>query len=179
VWRGDPPTAQESPAVTLALTAASNGVFEGDATITLQAGDWIVYYDGTTIIGAETYLQSVAVGGTGSVRSAGYLGDFNEDDIIYFFWYGEAGATGTIAAYKDAGDVQETTGIGGTRNFDGNTGVNLCSITLTANDAFYTRGSDYHIVLIGATIDGITITQTIAEFSINNRSDKFAFIRQP
>jgi hypothetical protein len=52
VYRGDPPALQDTVVLS---DGVFDGIFEGDAGISLVAGDWIVYYDGTTIIGAETY----------------------------------------------------------------------------------------------------------------------------
>jgi hypothetical protein len=59
-------------------------------------------------------------------------------------------------------------GITDTVNFDGITGVHHCTIDLSDNtDAgFYSAGSDYFVVLVGAVIDGQTVNATLAQFSI-------------
>ena len=105
-----------------------------------------------------------------------YLGNYKEDDIIYFLWgTNEAnGASitrtvnGEVRVYKDNNIAQSTAGITDTEDFDGLTGVHACTIDLSA-DAFYAVGADYSVVLQGATIDGKTVNSPLAHFSIENR----------
>lgn len=109
---------------------------------------------------------------------APYLGDYVEDETLYFTWHtsDSSGASitrstdGTISVYKDGGVAQTTTGVTDTEDFDGVTGVHLVTIVLT--DAFYVVGSDYSIVLSAATIDTQTVNATLAHFSIENRFDE-------
>lgn len=106
-----------------------------------------------------------------------YLGDYPEDATLYFCWStnDKSGAAitratdGTIKAYKDDGTTESTAGIIDTEDFDTNTGIHNCKIDLSA-DVFYATGSDYSIVLVGATIDGETINAVLATFSVENRS---------
>lgn len=105
-----------------------------------------------------------------------YLGDFQEDTIVYFNWdtFGKFGQSitrstnGTISVYKDDGTTQSTAGITDTEDFDGLTGIHNCKIDLSA-DAFYATGHDYSVVLSGAVIDGETVNAVLAQFSIENR----------
>jgi len=105
-----------------------------------------------------------------------YLGDYEEDDRLYFCWStnDKSGASitratdGTIKVYKGTGSGECTTGITDTKDFDGITGVHNCMIDLST-DAFYTPGSDYSVVLAGAVIDGETVNAVLATFSIENR----------
>lgn len=105
-----------------------------------------------------------------------YLGDYNEDDTVYFLWSSNdlAGASitratdGTISVYKDNGTTQSTAGITDTEDFDSLTGIHACTIDLSA-DAFYATGADYAVVLSAATIDGQTVNAVLAHFSIENR----------
>lgn len=108
-----------------------------------------------------------------------YLGDYVEDDTLYFLWSTNdtSGASitratdGTISVYKDNGLTQSTAGITDTEDFDSLTGIHACTIDLSA-DAFYAIGADYSVVLSGASIDGQTVNAVIAQFSIENRTAK-------
>jgi hypothetical protein len=105
-----------------------------------------------------------------------YLGDYSEDETLYFCWatYDKAGASvtratdGTIKVYKDDGTTESTTGITDTEDFDGNVGVHNCKIDLSSA-SFYATGSDYAVVLVGAVVGGETVNAVLAQFSIRNR----------
>jgi len=105
-----------------------------------------------------------------------YLGDYKEDETVYFLWstndVGGASVTrtidGTVSVYKDNGVTQSVAGITDTEDFDSLTGIHACTIDLSA-DAFYATGADYAVVLSGATIDGQTVNAVLAHFSIENR----------
>lgn len=105
-----------------------------------------------------------------------YLGDYAEDETVYFKWdsFDSNGASitratdGTISVYKDADLTQTTTGVTDTEDFDSLTGIHHVGIVTT--DAFYTAGTDYSVVLSAATIDGQTVNAVLANFSIENRS---------
>ena len=104
-----------------------------------------------------------------------YLGDYKEDDTIYFCWStndknGAAitrATNGTIRVYKDALVAESTAGVYDAEDFDTIIGVHNCKLVLT--DAFYATGHDYSVVLIGAVIDGETVNVVLAMFSIENR----------
>ena len=104
-----------------------------------------------------------------------YLGDYVEDETLHFMWDSSAddGASitrstdGEVRVYKDNGVAQSTAGVADAEAFDGLTGVHGCVITAT--DGFYVTGSDYSVVLQGATIDGQVVNAVLAHFSIENR----------
>jgi hypothetical protein len=104
-----------------------------------------------------------------------YLGDYAEDETVYFLWSTNAAdgssitraTNGTVSVYKDNGTTQTTTGVTDTEDFDTLTGIHACTIATT--DAFYTTGTDYSVVLSAATIDGKTVNAVLAHFSIQNR----------
>lgn len=110
-----------------------------------------------------------------------WLGDYKEDDTVYFLWStnGADGASitratnGTVSVYKDNGTSQSTAGITDTEDFDSLTGIHACTIDLSA-DAFYAVGADYAVVLSGATIDGKSVNAVLAHFSIENRFNETA-----
>lgn len=112
-----------------------------------------------------------------------YLGDYVEDDTVYFLWSTNDadGASitratdGTVSVYKDNGTTQSTAGITDTEDFDSLTGVHACTIDLSA-DAFYATGSDYAVVLSAATIDGQTVNAVLAHFSIENRTSQASYV---
>lgn len=105
-----------------------------------------------------------------------WLGDYKEDDTIYFLWSSNdangASVTrtvdGEVRVYKDNNVAQSVLGITDTEDFDGLTGVHACTIDLSS-DAFYATGADYSVVLQGATIDAQTVNALLAHFSIENR----------
>jgi len=105
-----------------------------------------------------------------------YLGDFPQDQTIYFAWStndvnGAAitrATDGTIQIYKDDGVAQDTTDITDTEDFDSLTGIHMCKIVTTA--AFYAPAHDYSVVLQGATIDSQSVAAVLASFSIENRT---------
>lgn len=105
-----------------------------------------------------------------------YLGDYKEDDTVYFLWStngsdGESitrSTNGTVSVYKDNGTSQSTAGVTDTEDFDSLTGIHACTIDLSA-DAFYAVGADYAVVLSAATIDTQTVNAVLAHFSIENR----------
>ncbi len=104
------------------------------------------------------------------------LGDFAEDATVHFMWStnDSNGASitrstaGEVRVYKDNGVSQSTAGVTDTLNFDTLTGVHVCTIDLSA-DAFYSTGSNYTVVLQGATIDTRDMNAVLAHFSIENR----------
>jgi len=108
---------------------------------------------------------------------AAYLGDYNEDDMLYFLWdtVDADGASvtratdGTVQVYKDNNVAQSVAGVTDAEDFDGLAGVHACTIDLSA-DAFYATGADYSVVLQGAVISGETVNAVLAHFSIENRA---------
>jgi len=107
-----------------------------------------------------------------------YLGDFRSAKVVRKMFNTNAVAgesitmatDGTISAYKDGGTTQSTAGITFTENFDGLTGVHLVAVDTSADGTFYSAGSDFEIVLSGATIDTKAINATLFSFSLQNRS---------
>lgn len=113
-----------------------------------------------------------------------YLGDFKRDSKVYFCWtmYGSDGGSiarpggeeaGVIVVYRanmmgklTAGDLDD--GLMEHTSFDSMAGVNSGIIDLSANE-FYEEGRDYHIVLQGAVIEGLTVNAHLGSFSIENR----------
>lgn len=113
-----------------------------------------------------------------------YLGDYAEDATVRFLWNtnglgGESitrATNGTISVYKDSNTTQSTAGVTDTEDFDSVTGVHSCVIDTSA-DAFYAAGSEYSVVLSGATIDGETINACIANFSIERAGAVLALLK--
>lgn len=110
--------------------------------------------------------------------SSPYVGDFRTGVTIRKMWnsYAVAGESitratnGTVSVYKDGGTTQSTTGVTDTEDFDTLTGVHLVAIDTSADGTFYSAGSDFEVVLSGATIDGKAINSTLFSFSLENRS---------
>jgi hypothetical protein len=114
----------------------------------------------------------------GRIQPAGYVGDYAEDDTVYFLWSTAQadgasvarGAAGTVAVFIDSGTTEITDGVTDTAEFDGKTGLQLCTIDLSAS-ASYATGKDYSVVCTGMTVDTIAnINAVIGSFSIENRT---------
>jgi hypothetical protein len=115
-----------------------------------------------------------------------YLGDYSEGSVVYHKWHtsdqGGASITrgiGSPGSPNDAGDIRvykddslaqygSPGGIDDILDFDDITGVHHVTID-TGADEFYTAGSDYHVVVVGAEIDGQIVNAVICTFSIENR----------
>ncbi len=105
-----------------------------------------------------------------------YLGEFSTTQTVRFLWNTNAGGpsvtratNGSIRVYKNNSATQRTSssGITDTEDFDGLTGVHLCSVDLSdnADSGFYVIGR-YQVVLESATIDGATVHAVLAHFDI-------------
>ncbi len=96
------------------------------------------------------------------------LGDVIEDDTIHFMWSSNdsdgasitRSTNGEVRVYKDNGVSQTTTGVTDTEDFDGMTGVHVCTLVLT--DAFYVAGANYTVCLSAATIDTQVVNAVLA-----------------
>lgn len=102
----------------------------------------------------------------------GYLGDFPDNAV--FAWPVPFFASGVLmapvglalAAYKDANATQTTTGVSiVTTSFDGMAGMVLVSVDTT--DAFYTPGSEFHMVATAGTLEGVSLVgRVLFDFSL-------------
>ena len=110
-----------------------------------------------------------------------YIGDFAEDVTIYHYFNtfdsNDPSASVTMTTlidsdlyvYKDGNTTEAVTdGATVVVNFDSRTGVHLLTIDTSAH-AFYATGSDYMVMIEGATVDAGNITAAIFTFSIENR----------
>ena len=145
------------------------------------AGNFSTFWDNAdaaTSKVVDNVGASAAGGGSPLAITAGNLGDYKEDSTVYFIWrtVDQGGAAinpttaGTIKVYKNGGtgEVTAPTGITDTRGFDSLTGIQLCSVDLSAN-SFYAVEQDYSVVLTGCTIDSQTVTAVLATFSIEKK----------
>jgi hypothetical protein len=106
-----------------------------------------------------------------------YLGDFAAAAVVDFMWSSNNGSgasitrttNGTISVYKGNSTTQSTAGVTDTEDFDSLTGIHHCRIDTSADGAFYAAGSNFMVVLSGATIDGQAVNAVLAHFSIQNR----------
>jgi hypothetical protein len=112
-----------------------------------------------------------------------YIGDFAEDATVihYFNTFSSDDPAASITmttlvdtdlyVYKD-GNIADlvTDGASVVIDFDGRTGIHKLTID-TSVHADYAVGSDYMIIIEGATVDGGNITAAIFTFSIENRFD--------
>ena len=110
-----------------------------------------------------------------------YIGDFPEDVTIvhYFNTFDSNNPTNSVTVttladsdlyvYKDGSTTEATTtGAEVDINFDTHTGVHKLTID-TSVHTFYETGSDYMVMIEGATVDSGNITAAIFTFSIENR----------
>ncbi len=108
----------------------------------------------------STYIGDFLAGAT--VRHAWPSNDSNGASIT-------RSTNGTIAVWKDGGATQSTTGVTDTEDFDSFTGIHAVEIDTTSDTTFYTRGSDFWVMLTGATIDTRAVNTPLFTFSIQNR----------
>jgi len=107
-----------------------------------------------------------------------YLGDFSTGSTVYFVWNTNAvagesitrGTNGTIRVYKNGSTSYSTSGITDTEDFAALTGVHHVAVDTSADGTFYASGSEFMVVLGGATIDSKSINAGLAQFSLRNRS---------
>lgn len=112
-----------------------------------------------------------------------YLGDFAAGQLIDLKWNSNGSngqsitraTNGTIYVYKD-NSTTEISGVIDTEDFDAVTGVHHCRVDTSEDPSFYAAGHDYQVVLKGAIIDGQTVNAVLAQFSIENRSNRKGLI---
>lgn len=107
-----------------------------------------------------------------------YLGDYAEDYATLNFKFTTRTTAGVpfllagtpvISVYKANDTTQSTAGVTLTVDFDALTGLNNVLIDLSA-DAFYTTGTDYHVIITTGTVNGVSVVgEVVAQFSIENR----------
>jgi len=112
------------------------------------------------------------------LKSNGYLGDFEEDSKVFFFFstfdktedsFDLSGDTGVdTEVYKNNSETPITDGVNVEYNVNGAEGVNRVIIDLSES-ASYTTLSDYVVTRLGSTIDSETVNAILAQFSIENR----------
>lgn len=115
--------------------------------------------------------------------SDNYIGDFKEDQDIKFTFPTRdksGGAVtysgGTIKVYKNNAGTGNTSSVTVTKDTP-QTGIHR--VDLDGSDAFYTKGADYQVEAEGLTVDGETVNDTIAEFSVENRSNEKTLAKLP
>ncbi len=76
--------------------------------------------------------------------------------------------TPALSVYKDASTTEATTGVTLSVDFDSRTGYHVYTIVTT--DAFYSRGSDFRVVLTAGTVDSVSVVGVeVGSFSLDNR----------
>ena len=114
-----------------------------------------------------------------------YLGDFPTSGVVDFNWSSNnaSGASitratnGTVSVYKGNSTTQTTTGVTDTEDFDSLTGIHHCRIDTSADGTFYAAGSEFSVVLSGATIDGQSVNAVLAHFSIERSGSSLAYLK--
>lgn len=121
--------------------------------------------------------------------SVPYYGDFAEDDTVLIpfntFSSDDPSASVTmttlidsdIKVHKDGStDEIATDGASVAINFDSRTGAHLITIDTSA-DAAYSTGSEYAVMIEGATVDGGNVTAWVGSFSIERAGGVLALIK--
>jgi hypothetical protein len=133
------------------------------------------------VMPASTYESMFGSVSDRLVVPAGYVGDIELGQTLHILWgtTTDLDDAGTLRLYKDngTGEIEVPTGITDSRDFDGLTGVHLCSIDTATLNNFYAAKADYHLVLAGASKNGVTIKAEAASFSIENRHTEIRFER--
>lgn len=74
--------------------------------------------------------------------------------------------TPSLAAYKDNGTTQTTTGLTLTVDFDAVTGLH--NVRVVTTDSFYAIGSRFQVVVAAGTVDSVSVVGTVlAEFTLS------------
>lgn len=107
------------------------------------------------------------------------LGDFDAGVTIYLKFTSvraDTGApatltSGAVSVYKDNSDVQSTSGITFSGDFDSTTGLNHVTIDLSADGTFYAAGSMFDVVITTGTVNSVSaVGYTVGQFSIRKNS---------
>lgn len=109
-----------------------------------------------------------------------YVGDFFLGQTVKKMWSTQAAdgsnitrsVDGTLRVYRDDGGLRAVSdGVVDTKDFDSLTGVHLASVDTSDNTDpdFYSAAHDYYVVIVSTTIDGISVTEPLLQFSIENR----------
>lgn len=110
-----------------------------------------------------------------------YQGDFAVGATVQIPWSTNDGngaaitraTDGSIRIYKNNSTTQRasSSGVTDSEDFAGVTGTHLVNIDTSdnADPGFYATGNNYHVMLVGATIDGQTVNRWLGSFSIGNR----------
>ena len=106
-----------------------------------------------------------------------YLGDFQRgttfSTLVDLFASGVATSLvgATLSAYKNASDVQTTTGLTlPDTTHDALAGLHLVSVDLSADATFFSPQSEISVVVTAGTLDGVSqVGRVLFSFSIENR----------
>ncbi len=135
----------------------------------ILTGDTVKIFIGGVFAGSSKFIDPASVDDT--VLSAGYFGDYEINKTLTFSFSTTSDiiAVGDgIRVYKSSDDTAITpSGATLTQDFGGEANVQQVEIILSQDN--YDQMADYHVVLSGATINGILITATVGSFSIENR----------
>lgn len=150
-------------------------IYVGTPDVTAVAGDLAVYYRDGVPVGAEDVYGSVTAVGVGTVEvaSAGFVGDFNRNDILNFAFHTNEPITDLgsgLLLYKNNDVAGPIIGSGMTLSVDFDGQVNVHQVNVTISNTFFDVDSDYFIILSGATIGGEIIPAAlVGSFSVENR----------
>jgi hypothetical protein len=103
------------------------------------------------------------------------LGKIDANGTVQIPWRTQRGGADVTAAtariYRSGSTTQRTSssGITLTEDFDGIAGAHIVTIDLSddADPSFYASGQTYHVMLVGATIDGETVNAWLATFTVS------------
>ena len=114
-----------------------------------------------------------------------YVGDFPDDATVYCYWTsnGADGASitrstnGTISVYIDDSLTQTTTGVTDTEDMGADAVTGVHKVKIATTDSFYTTGSEFSVILSGATIDTKSVNAHICSFSIERTGGALALMK--
>lgn len=112
------------------------------------------------------------------IQAASYVGDYAVGDTVRIkFNATDAAGTltaltaPTVKAYKDDDGTESTAGITLTEGFDSRTGLYSVIVDTSADGTFYSKGSEFELVLTAGSLGLISVVgTTVGHFSLANRT---------
>lgn len=106
---------------------------------------------------------------------AGYEGNYLVGEVIplWYHSFNSLGASttpssiGTCIVYRDSDVTATSVGVSThSIGWNGKAGVNLCVITSSASETFYSHGGKFHVVASLTTIDGQLVNVPVGDFTL-------------
>ena len=147
-------------------------LYTSPGAVTIESGDSIIpLLSGAGIGAGRTYRPEVNAVEVGGLAPAGYVGDYELLETVYFTFSTNKTLSSEgngLRVFKNNETTPLTTAQA-TLDIDIGSESNIHSVSVVLGQANYDKEEDYSVVLSGATIGGETVTTVVGTFSIENR----------